>query len=86
MLKAAIKYCGGCNPNYDRVALVARIEDGLTGKVEFVPLENENIDLVLVVVGCKTACADLRVFEGIKIRLIRKIEDAERLLQDFYKA
>ena len=84
MLKVAIKYCGGCNPDYDRVGLVENIEEGLNGKVEFVSPENENIDLVLAVEGCETACADLSALEGIKIRIIRKIEDAEDLLNDFY--
>ena len=84
MIKVAIKYCGGCNPDYDRVALVKRIEEGLNGKVEFVSPVNGDIDLVLAIEGCKTACADLSPLEGIKTRIIRKIEDAEDLLNDFY--
>lgn len=79
-MKVAIKYCGGCNPDYDRVALVKRIEERLIGKVEFVSAENENIDLVLAVEGCKTACADLSAFKGTNIRFITKIEDAEEFL------
>ena len=79
-MKVAIKYCGGCNPDYDRVALVKYIEKSLHGKVEFVSAEDENINLVLAVEGCKTACADLSAFKGIKIRFITKIEDAEELL------
>jgi hypothetical protein len=79
-LKVAIKYCGGCNPDYDRVALAKYIEKSLLGKVEFVSAEDENIDLVLAVQGCKTACADLNAFKGIKSRFISKIEDAEELL------
>ena len=79
-LKVAIKYCGGCNPDYDRVALVKHIEERLNGKVEFVSAEDENIDLVLAVEGCKTACADLSAFKGTNIRFITKIEDAAELL------
>jgi hypothetical protein len=79
-LKVAIKYCGGCNPDYDRIALVGRIEERLNGKVEFVSLEDEDIDLVLAVEGCKTACADLSAFKCIKIRFITRIEDAEDFL------
>ena len=78
-LKVTIKYCGGCNPDYDRVALVKYIEESLHGKVEFVSAEDENIDLVLAVEGCKTACADLSAFKGIKIWFITEIEDAELL-------
>lgn len=46
-LKVAIKYCGGCNPDFDRVALVKRIEERLIGKVEFVSAED---DITLVVI------------------------------------
>jgi hypothetical protein len=86
MLKVAIKYCGGCNPDYDRIALVERIEVSLNGKVEFVSAEDEDIDLVLAVEGCKTACADLSAFKGIKIRFITKIEDAEEFLRIGHRA
>ena len=79
-MKVAIKYCGGCNPDYDRVALVEGIKERLNAKVEFVSAEDENIDLVLAVEGCKTACADLSAFKGTNIRFITKIEDAEELL------
>jgi hypothetical protein len=79
-MKVAIKYCGGCNPDYDRVALVKRIEERLIGKVEFVSAEDENIDLVLAVEGCNTACADLSAFKGTNIRFITKVEDAEEFL------
>ena len=79
-MKVAIKYCGGCNPDYDRVALVMHIEERLIGKVEFVSAEDENIDLVLAVEGCKTACGDLSTFKDTKIRFITKIEDAEEFL------
>ena len=51
MLKVGIKYCGGCNPYYDRVALVKRIENRLQGKVEFVSAANDEVDLVLAVEG-----------------------------------
>ena len=79
-MKVAIKYCGGCNPDYDRVALVKCIEKSLHGKVEFVSAEDEDIDLVLAVEGCKTACADLSAFKDTKIRFINRIEDAAEFL------
>ena len=83
MLKVAIKFCGGCNPDFDRVALVERIEGGLNGRVEFVTLENENIDLVLAVEGCKTACADLSPIKATQIRIINNVDDAVDFLQNF---
>jgi hypothetical protein len=84
MLKVAIKYCGGCNPGYDRVALAGYIEDSLHGRAEFVSLDREDMDLVLAVEGCKTCCADLSAFEGKQIHFISQIEDAGKFLQKFF--
>ena len=83
MLKVGIKYCGGCNPNYDRVAVADYMKKSLHGRVEFVPLEHEDIDLVLAVEGCKTCCADLSTFEGKPIHFISQPEDAGKFLQSF---
>ena len=84
-LKIGIKYCGGCNPGYDRVALVKQIEKGLQGKVEFVSPESENVVLILAVQGYSTACADLSAFQGMEIRTITKIEDAEKFIKEIRK-
>jgi len=77
-----IKYCGGCNPEYDRVALVEQIGCVLKGKVEFVSAQSEGVELILAVQGCATACADLTPFKGIQIKIITKTEDAERFIQE----
>ena len=81
-LKVAIKYCGGCNPDYDRVALVERIKRCLNDHVKFVSTADEDIDLVLAVEGCKTACANVKAFEATKIRTITNTEDAEDLIRE----
>ena len=83
MLKVAIKYCGGCNPGYDRVALADYIKNSLHGRAEFVPLDSQEIDLVLAVEGCKTCCADLSSLTGKQVRFIASIEDAGSFLQTF---
>jgi len=76
-LKIGVKYCGGCNPRYDRVALVKRIEERLRGKASLVRADSDGISLVLVVEGCSTACADVSPFKGLEIRVITCPEDAE---------
>jgi hypothetical protein len=82
MLKVGIKYCGGCNPGYDRVALADFIKQSLHGKAEFVPLDHAHIDLILAVEGCRTCCADLSSFEGKQVYFITQIEDAGKFLQE----
>jgi hypothetical protein len=81
-LKIRIKYCGGCNPRYDRVALVKQIEERLSGKAALVGAEVNGISLVLAVEGCSTACADLRPFAGLETRVITSPEDAELFIRD----
>ena len=72
-----IKYCGGCNPEYDRVALIRQIQERLKDKADFVSWEGGGIDLVLVVCGCSTSCVDLSPFSGFKIRMIKNPKDVD---------
>jgi len=81
-MRVGLKYCGGCNPEYDRVSLVRHIEESLQGMIDFVSPESEGVDLVLAVEGCSTACADLSSFQGIEIRVITTIEAGKRFTQE----
>ena len=82
MLKVGIKYCGGCNPDYDRVALFKSIAKRLRGQAQFVSPEDADIDLILSVEGCRTACADLSSFDGVKIRIINQSQEAVDFIQE----
>jgi len=84
-VRVGLKYCGGCNPEYDRVSLVKHIEKSLQGKVEFVKPESEGVGLILAVEGCSTACADLSTFQGLEVRVITNIEGAERFIKEIRK-
>lgn len=65
MDKIGIKYCGGCNPKFDRVAFVDRLTEHC-GECEVkVVSEGETFDYVVVVCGCSVACACLK---GIRTR------------------
>ena len=81
-LRIRIKFCGGCNPDYDRVGLAERIKEELRGKIEFVSSGVEAVDLVVAIQGCETACADLHEFQGCEIHILTCTEDADRLIQD----
>jgi len=85
MVKVGLKYCGGCNPEYDRVALVRHIEESLQGRVAFVTPESEGVGLILAVEGCSTACADLSAFQGMEVRIIYNIEGAGRFIEEIRK-
>ncbi len=58
MLKVRVRYCGGCNPEIDRVALVGELQQELARvsiKAKLVRQDQENPDLVLLVNGCRHA-------------------------------
>jgi hypothetical protein len=81
-VRVGLKYCGGCNPEYDRVALARHIEEKLQGRVAFVTPESEGVGLILAVEGCSTACADLSAFQGKEIRVIINTDGAERFIKE----
>jgi len=86
MLRVGVKYCGGCNPEYDRVALVEQIEKRLEGKISFVPPESERVDIILVVQGCRTACADLNGFREIETWTVTGIEGGEKFVREIIES
>jgi hypothetical protein len=79
--RVRIKYCGGCNPNYDRVALVNDMKARLSATVKWVSSGDDPCDLVVAVHGCETACADLTAFDGYEIHHITCPEDVDPLLE-----
>lgn len=79
-VRVGLKYCGGCNPRYDRVALAEDLKARVGQGIEWVSPESGDLNLVLAIEGCETACADLSLFSGIVIRVITCPEDAESFL------
>lgn len=80
-LRVGIKYCGGCNPEYDRVAILDHIKQSLQDEIETVRPESEDVDLILSVNGCSTACADLKPFENLKIHKITSVEGSNTFIK-----
>lgn len=56
MKKVAVKYCGGCNPHFDRAALTARLFNDVP-QLEVADPGTEQPWFTLVVCGCSRACA-----------------------------
>ncbi|WP_073045529.1 hypothetical protein [Dethiosulfatibacter aminovorans] len=58
-MKIGFKYCGGCNPRYDRKAVYEEILDRADGIHEIaIADENGTYDYLIVLAGCTNACAD----------------------------
>jgi hypothetical protein len=58
--------------------MVESIRERLAQKVEFVDVQSEDIQMILIVTGCSTACATLDNVNEVPIRYITSTEDAER--------
>lgn len=76
-LKVAVKYCGGCRAQYDRVEAVNTIKDRLGPEVAFFSAEEKDVQLLLVVNGCASACATVDSATELPIRFIASPEDTE---------
>ena len=62
-MKCGIRFCGGCNPHYDRGAASREIRK----KMEDIEFENaaegEPYDCMLVLGGCSNCCASYDQFD-----------------------
>ena len=76
-IRIAIKYCGGCNPEFDRVQAVTRMLERRVKTVEVVPLEDDRADMLVVIEGCPTACADLSGYKGENVIVLSSQEAVE---------
>jgi hypothetical protein len=85
-LRIVVKYCGGCNPGYDRVAAVSRIQNSFKKKADFSLFESEfesndeNPDFVIVLYGCETSCTDLTYFKGVNILSISSEKEVDNII------
>ena len=60
-----VKYCGGCNPRYDRTAFFDTVKKRCP-EAEFQYVQPEVIsDHLLVVCGCPSRCADISTIQVI---------------------
>lgn len=90
-MRIGIKFCGGCNPRYDRGSCVKKLKESFP-KVSWVNTSKEKIcDYWLLVCGCQRGCVDSNVFaarqEVIKLYSPTDFEKTrqkiEKSLKDF---
>lgn len=57
-MNIGIKFCGGCNPRYDRSNFVNRLKE-IAPHHNYKTYAEDLNEVTLVVCGCKRACASL---------------------------
>ena len=55
-MKVAINFCGGCDPAYDRVEVFQQIKSLAGASIEWLRVEEEGYQVVLLICGCPRAC------------------------------
>lgn len=62
-MKCGVRFCGGCNPRYNRRAALEELKDRIAD-VDFVnAVEGIPHDLLLVIGGCTNCCASYEQFD-----------------------
>lgn len=79
---ANIKFCGGCNPRYDRAEFARKIEDAYP-HIDFQMNGSEIADVVIVLCGCSAACAEVTDSYGAAGRIVLWSPDAWDTLCSF---
>jgi hypothetical protein len=81
--RIVVKYCGGCNPRYDRVGLVGRLEEEFSGTARFVPAGEGGGggDLLLVVCGCHVRCAETTGLSHLPAVFVDRPEDVSEIIR-----
>ena len=57
-MKCGVKFCGGCNPRFQRGEALQKIKEQFLNRIEFSYAEEEQeYDLLLIICGCPNCCA-----------------------------
>ncbi|HZK61162.1 MAG TPA: hypothetical protein VFC41_03745 [Anaerovoracaceae bacterium] len=87
-MKCGVRFCGGCNPKYDRGAAYELIKQDLQEKIQFEYAQEDIVyDILLVIGGCPNCCASYDQYitrQGvIKIWDMDEIDKTVKILKDF---
>jgi hypothetical protein len=63
-LTIGYKFCGNCNPHIDTVQLLTELKKELTGEVTFVFWRDSVFDMLLIISGCLSDCAQRPDYAG----------------------
>ena len=84
-MKCGVRFCGGCNPRYDRGEALKEIKDRLKDSdIEFkITTEDEQYDDLLIIGGCTNCCAGYDQFPWSgKVRKMWAAEHIEKIINE----
>jgi hypothetical protein len=80
----ALKFCGGCNPTYDRLQYWEQIKAKTNGMVNWVGADQAGCDAILIISGCHSACPE-KNFQPADYRLFITVTDNETSPEEIAK-
>lgn len=81
-----VKYCGGCNPRFDRKSIVTKIENEFKDIKIIYSDGNEEADLLVVICGCTAQCADYKSIKSKHGSVVVCSEDGYEKIREAIKA
>ncbi len=87
IFKVGIKYCGGCNPSYDRVKMLNQIKENFSFEFHYAK-PGIKYDVLIIINGCKSNCANYENLDYKHKIIIRSEKDygkAVELLNEINK-
>ena len=64
-MKIGVRFCGGCNPRYDRGRAFETIRAARAAEADFeIAREGRSYDRLLVIGGCPSCCASYEQFSA----------------------
>jgi hypothetical protein len=81
MIKVAVKFCGGCDPAYERVEYLRKIEDAASRRIRWMSLQDDGYEVILLICGCQRACPEEELPGSVRIVSLKSDEaDPERVV------
>jgi 4-hydroxybutyrate CoA-transferase len=74
-MRIGIKYCGGCNPRYDRTSFIRKLMDEYKSMLFETAKDNVCYDVLIVICGCTSACVNCDKLIGLKKIIITDEND-----------
>lgn len=84
MKRVGVKFCGGCNPHYDRKKVFDEMKTKFHN-IEFVSVGSFDMDTVyehlVVFAGCHVCCVDYKIYKSKEYILIKEYNDVDFLVE-----
>ncbi len=77
--RVRLKFCGGCNPDYDRLEVAEEIKKMVVAADDMALCTDNDPDVVIAICGCPTACADVERFTGARIVTVTRPQEIEKI-------